>query len=351
MAFFIDKARLAQFASLAQHHQAIVNMRRTNNAHEANLFATGGSLTANDARLPAEAWRDFDRQTKAVMLGDEGGTLLEDLMPLARTVGVGKIVSEYRKIGDAELEVRTSIDGQHAKPVNRTGFDFDGVVLPVHSTQVGRNWRELEGMRAEGYDALRDDQEIAVRHVRLRTIDNFVNGTTDLAFKGYKSYGIVNNPNTKALNLGASGVNVDLTAAATTYEKAYSAFLAALKTLQGEGNNATGDVTFYVSNAIWFNLMRVANPVVNTTETMLEALRRIPGVKDIKRTDRVTGNAFFAMILSAQYVQPVVGMPVTTTPIARVTPMDDFHLLVWGVSGLQIKADGAGRSGVLYAAG
>ena len=271
-------------------------------------------------------------------------------MPLARTVGVGKIVSEYRRIGSAELEVRTSIDGQHAKPVNNSSFDFDGVVLPVHSTQVGRNWRELEGMRADGYDALMSDQQDAARFVRLRTIDNFVNGTKDLQFKGYKSYGITNNPNTKALNLGAGGLNVDLTAAGLTYEDARKVFIAALQVLQGEGNNATGDVTFYVSSTIWFNLMKVAKVDVSTTETMLEALARIPGLAAIKRTDRVTGNKFFGVILSSQYVQPVIGMPVTTTPIARVTPMDDFHVLVWGVSGLQIKADSAGRSGVVYAA-
>ena len=78
-------------------------------------------------------------------------------------------------------------------------------------------------------------------------------------------------------------------------------------------------------------------------------LRRIPGVAGFKKSDAVSGNEFLAIILSSEYIRPVVGMPVTTTPIARVTPMDDWHVLVWTAAGLQIKADANGRTGVLYA--
>lgn len=347
MAFFIDEQNLQRWGGLREHHGVVVNMRRAHDAQEAAIAQAAGMVT-NAARIGAEGWRDFDAQVKTLMTSGEDA-LMADLMPLARTVSVGRIVSEYKRIGDAELEVRTSIDGQHAKPVNRTTFDFDGVVIPVHSTQIGRNWRELEGMRADGIDGLRDDQEAAVRYVRERTLDNFVNGTADLQFKGYKAYGITNNPNTLAVNLGVGGLNIDLTSATLTYADAHKTFVALLQKIKGTGNNATGDVTFYLSGDIYGNLLRIANPSGDVTDTMLAALLRIPGIAGIKQSDRVTGNALFGMILSSQYVQPVVGMPITSTPISRLTPMDDFHVLVWGVSGLQIKADSAGRSGVLYA--
>lgn len=351
MPFYVDKKGLETNAGLRKQHAFIVNSRKANWDHETGLMRAAG-LEVNDARIPSEVWRDFDNQTKQLMLSDEGGVLLNDLMPLARNVHIGKIVSEYRRYGETELEVRSSIDGQHRKPVNHTSFDYDGSLVLVHSTQVGRIWRELEGMRSEGYDALLDDQGEATRYVRRRTVDNFVNGTADLTYKGYAAYGIKDHPNTLALNLGSDngGLNTDLTSPNTTYAAAYAVFVRALQTLQGSGNNAVGAVTFYVSEAIWFNLMRVANPNTSNTETMLTALLRTPGIAAIKQTDTVAGNEFIALILSSSYIRPIVGMPVTTTPIPRVTPMDDWHVLVWGASGLQIKADAAGRSGVLYAA-
>lgn len=328
--------------------QLVANSRLSNFKHESHLMQVNG-LEVNNARIPADVWRDFDNQTKQLMLSDEGSVLMQDLAPFTRAVNVGKIVTEYRRFAENELEVRRSIDGQHAKPVNNTTYDYDGALVIVHSTQVGRNWRELEGMRSEGYDALLDDQAAAVRYVRKSLVDDFVNGTANLSYKGYGSYGIKSNPNTKALDLGAAGLNVDLTDASTTFAQAWGVFVAALQELQGNGNNAVGNVTFYVSDSIWFNLLRIANPGTNNTETILQGLQRIPGVAGFKRSDVVTGNEFIAVILSSEYIRPVVGMPVTTTPIARVTPMDDWHVLVWTAAGLQIKADAQGRTGVLYA--
>lgn len=349
MALYVDKKGLEVNAGLKKQWEFIRNAREANYRHETALMQAAG-LEVNDARIPAEVWRDFDTQVKQLMLSDEGGTLLSDLMPLARNVHIGKIVSEYRRYGADELEVRSSIDGQHAKPVNHTSFDYDGALVLVHTTQVGRNWRELEGMRSEGYDALLDDQAAAVRYVRRRTVDNFVNGTEVPAFKGYSALGIKDHPNTIALDLGAAGLNIDLTSPTLTAADAQRAIISTLQALQGEGNAAVGNVTLYVSGGIWFNLMRVANPGTSNTESLLTMLLRTPGLAGIKQTDLLSGNEMIAVILSDEYIRPIVGMPITTTPIPRVTPMDDWHVLVWGASGLQIKADGQGRSGVLYAA-
>ena len=348
MAYFVDKAGLEKSAGLRKQHDFIVNARAANWNHETALMQAVG-LETNSARIPADVWRDFDTQTKALMTGDEGGVLLQDLAPFTRNVHIGKIVSEYRRYTDDELEVRSSIDGQHRKPVNHVGYDYDGALVLVHSTQVGRIWRELEGMRSEGYDALLDDQEAAVRYVRKRIADDMVNGTAAVQYKGYTSAGIKAHTNTVPLDLGGGGLNLDMTALGLTYAEAHSVIVAALDALHSGGNNATGDVTFYVSGEIFSNFRRLRNPGGDSTETFLEGLQRIAGVAAIKKLDSLSGNEFFGIILSREYIAPLVGMPVTTTPIPRVTPMDDWHVLVWAASGLQIKADGAGRSGVLYA--
>jgi hypothetical protein len=351
MAFYVDKLQLAVNAGLRAQWGEIGGLRAANDRWEKHLGEVGG-LEVNAARLPADVWRDFDTQTKMLMVADEGATLLADLMPLARSVNIGKIVSEYRRL-NGDLAVKSSVDGQHTKPVNHTTFDYDGAIVPVHSTQVGRIWRELEGMRSEGYDALREDQEQAVRFVNKKMATYFAIGDTTIRYKGYAGYGLKTSPNTRTLALAAlPGGAVDLTSPTLTYAQAFQAFVAILQGLLGENNNAVGNVTIYLSQAIYFNLLRPVAAPNGVTESFLVHLSRMPGIAAVKMLDStvLTGNQVLALILSSEYVRPIVGMPVTTTPINRQTPMDDFHAMIWSAAGIQIKADAQGRSGVLYAA-
>lgn len=347
MTWILDKASVAKSRQAAEQQKHMVNIRRMGVTVDSRFAADGDiDLFANVGRTPQDVYRDFDATTKQLMTGDEGGVLLNDLLPLARSVSIGKIVSEYRKVSDATL-ARSSISGQHSKPLDHVAYDYEGIVIPIHDAAFGREWREVEAMRSEGFDAIADDQAASVRAVRRQIFDNFTNGST-LTFKGSQSYGIKNNPATQQLNLGAGGLNVDMTSAATTYASMQSVIIAALTVLQGRANNVETDIDFYVSPEIWFNLLRTGT---NDTrfQTFLDGLRNTPGVRSIKKTNGLTGNQFYALALNSQFIQPVVGMAVTTTPIMRTTPFSDWHWLTWAAAGLLIKRDFAGRSGALFA--
>lgn len=95
--FYVDKENLAKSAGLRRQFAIVANMRESNYNHETNLMEVNG-LQTNDARIPGDTWRDFDRQAKTLMTGDEGGELLADLMPLARNVNIGKIVSNEKVV-------------------------------------------------------------------------------------------------------------------------------------------------------------------------------------------------------------------------------------------------------------
>lgn len=349
MAFYLDEKIIANSRGAKSQWDEVGNRRKGFELSEKAMAANHG-LVANDARIPADVYRSMDSQTKQLLTGDEGGVLLDDLLPLAKSVNVGKIVAEYRQVSDA-ASAKSSISGQHAKLMDKVQYDYDGTLVLIHDAAVGREWRELEGMRSEGFDALIDDQAAAVRAVRRQLVDNMMNGAPGVVYKGQASFGIKNSPNTQPLDLGVGGLNIDLSSAVTTFAQMETVFVAALKVLQGSANNVESDITFYVSADIWFNMLRRTTND-GAFETFLTALRRIPGVRDIKKTNganALTGNEFIAMALSSEYVQPVVGMGLTTTPITRLTPYADYNLLVWTAAGLQIKADAQGRSGVLYA--
>lgn len=355
MAFYFDKQIIAnskqaksQFGEVTQRRQGFVNQENAHGAIHGQAFNAA-------ARIPQDVYRDFDNITKRLMTGDEGGVILNDLLPLARSVHIGKIVSEYRRVSDSGRG-QSSITGQLSKPMDHAVYDYDGTLVLIHDDSFGRTWREVEAMRSEDFDALMDDQENAVRAVRRQMVANFMTGSLDeegnaLNFKGTTSYGIKNSPNTQPLDLGAGGLNTDLTSASITYADFEKVFVNALSVLQGSANNVETDITFYVSSEIWFNMLRKGTND-SSFSTILEALRNVPGVADIKRTNganALTGNEFIAVALSSQYIQPVVGMGVSTTPILRTTPYDDLNYVTWGAAGLLVKADAAGRSGVLYA--
>lgn len=350
MAFYLDEKILAANGAGARSQWDEVSRRRKGFELADRAMCANHGMQVNEARIPADVYRSMDAQTKQLMTGDEGGVLLDDLLPLAKSVNVGKIVAEYRQVSDA-AQAKSSISGQHGKIMDKVKYDYDGTLVLIHDAAVGREWRELEGMRSEGFDALIDDQAAAVRAVRRKLVGNFLDGEPGALYKTTQSFGIKTSPNTQPLDLGAGGLNVDLTAGATTFANIELVFRTALKTLQGSANNVEMDIDFYVSADIWFNLLRREDNKSDSL-TFLEQLRRMPGVRDIKRTNGVnalTGNEFIALARSSQYIQPVVGMGVTSTPMTRLTPYADFNLLVWTAAGLQIKADAQGRSGVLYA--
>lgn len=357
MSLYLSKQIVANSGNAQAHYDQIVNMRKLHANREKSLITeavnaglmvnSGGYLAANAGRLPADTFREFDRTIKRVMAGDEGSAVV-GLLP-TRSLPVGKIVSEYAQASDSGI-AQATISGRQAHKLDRAAYTYDNALVLVHDAAFGRQWREVESMRSEDFDALQDDQSNTVRAVQ-RSINNHVFlGVPDASYKGSSAYGIKNATNTQSLDLDSSGVNVDLTSSTATYADFEKAIVAALQALQGSANNVEMDITFAFSPEIWFNSLRTGTTDTNFT-TILEALRRIPGVANIVKTNgsQLSGNEFIAWANSDQYIQLQVGMAVNTQPVIRNMYNDPYNFVTWGAAGLLIKADSAGRSGVLYA--
>lgn len=349
MAFIFNKEMIAKQGIQAERQWREVDTRRQFSNRQNEMLQHMAGLEVNVGRIPQDVYRDFDTQTKSLMTGDEGGVLLDALLPLARSVDIGKIVSEYRRVSDG-LTARSSISGQHSKPVDHVGYDYDGTLVLIHDSAFGREWREFQAMQSEGFSPIVDDQAAATRAVRRKVLDNFVNGDPNATFKGIQSFGIKNAPGTATLNLAAGGLNVDMTSQNTTFAQMQSVIIQVATLMQGRANNVERDLDFFVSPEIWFNLARTGT---NDTRfaSYLEGLQRLPGVASIRRTNVLVGNQFMALALDRQYIQPVVGMAMSTIPMTRQEYFSDYHWLTWMAAGIVIKRDAAGRTGVLYAAG
>lgn len=347
MSLYLDQKIVANSGNAKAHYDQIVQTRKMFANQEEEFGAKFGMQYNAAARLPQDAYRDFDRTIKRVMAGDEGSAVVS-LLP-TRSLPIGKIVAEYAQASDSGA-AQASISGRQAHKLDRAAYSYDDALVLVHDAAFGRQWREVESMRSEDFDALQDDQSNTVRAVRRSINDHVFDGVANVDYKGATAYGIKNSSNTQSLDLDASGVNVDLTSNTATYSDFEKAIVAALQVLQGSANNVEMDITFAFSPEIWFNALRTGTTDTNFT-TILEALRNIPGVANIVKTNgtQLSGNEFLAWANSDQYIQLQVGMAVNTQPVVRTMFNDPFNFVTWGAAGLLIKADSAGRSGVLYA--
>lgn len=348
MPLYLDKTIVANSSNAAAQHREIIANRDMWARNEAFLAERTGQMHVNlAARIPQDTFRDFDRTIKRVMAGDEGSNIVS-MLPV-RSLPVGKIVAEYARASDSG-KAQATISGRAAHKLDRAAYTYDGGLVLIHDDSFGRQWREVEAMRTEDFDALQDDQANSVRAV-MRSINNHViNGVTGVEYKQTKAFGMKNSPNTQSLQLSAAGVNVDLTSPSATYADFEKAIIAALNALQGAANNVEMDITFAFSSQIWFNALR-RGTTDTSFETILAALRRIPGVADTVKANgtQLSGNEFLAWANSDQYIQIQSGMAVNTQPVVRNMYNDDFNFVTWGAAGLLVKADAVGRSGVLYA--
>ena len=317
-----------------------------NNAQGFMAQMGGDALQANQsARIPQDVYREFDSQATAIMRADNL-TLMNDLMALAKSLPIGKALHEYRQSSDAGLST-TSMNGQVPAKLDKTAYTYDGAIVPIHAVGYGREWREWSAQQSEGFDGLIDDNENATRELKDTIVDAIYDGS-DVTFKGVDGYGIKNAANTQLSDLGAGGLNIDFTDAAETAENIRNAFIQLMYVLR-TGNNVTNDLTVYISREIEENFQRYYSSEDLAFGTLLENLKRIAGIKDIKTDAKLSGNELLFVALESRFIQPLVGMAASTVPIVRSQPFDNYNFLCWSACGLQIRADATGKSGVLYA--
>lgn len=303
--------------------------------------------TVNEAALlPRDAWRELDNITRRVMRNDEGQAYMADLMPLAKPVNIGKLVHVNRVSSDAGRVIRT-MTGQEPASMDKVSYDYRGTPVPMFLTGYSRNWREWNTLQSENFDALADDQEAAVAGLRQDMAQYVLNGDESITTEGYTGYGIKNNPLTNQIDLGASGVNVDFTAA-TSAE--WETFIS--QTLGGamDDNYIGVPVNMYVSPEIGRNLdlgwSAPAEFKMGSRRQWIEQSRR---VNKIVVTYELTGNEMFFFVPDAQYIRPLVGLAASTIAIPRTMPRANYNFDVSSALGIEIRADFNNRSGVFYA--
>lgn len=347
MSVIFDKAKVAANRNLkSQYDYLQANRALQISAEQGFAGVPVPGMTGNaSAPIPYPVYAEMDAQTKRIMLDPNTDVLLNDLMPLARSINIGKMIHQYRQAGDGGA-VTTSMSGLEPIPNDQTRYKYDGSIIPVHQSGYYREWREMAGIQSAGWDDLIDDQAASTRTVRERMANYLLDGMPDLEFKGIPSYGIRN-----GANVASATIEIDLTDPAAAPDAVRNEFIR-LRDIVRRDNRVSQELTVYLSPEIASTLDRyyVLSGQITATRTLRQELMSLEGIGAIKELSGLSGNELIMGVLSQEFILPLVGQAVSNLALPRQTPFARHQFIVWSAMGIEIRADYNGRSGWLYAA-
>lgn len=332
------------------HWNEVVRAREASNRQNMMLNASQG-LSVNEGLIPRDVYLDFDNVTVERFRSDDGDTFLNDLLPLSRSVSIGKLVQQFRKASDAG-NAQTSMSGQIGVKMDQVDYSYDGAIVPIHDGGFYRNWREWNAMTSEGFDGLIDDQREIVADLRQHLADQFLDGHTDkggntIVIDGISWQGMRNDTRVAQIDLGAGGINFDFTDTTKTGAEIKAAFIQ-IRDVMWITNNCGQDLTYYVSREIASNFERKFSTQYDA-KIIMQELADLMGVAAIKVTSKLTGNQLMGFPLDSNYVRPVVGMGLNTVAMPRPVYNSNYEFVTWAAIGFSVRTDFANRTCAFYA--
>ncbi|MGJ8516640.1 major capsid protein [Carnimonas bestiolae] len=342
MSIIFDKKAVTTNSNSKKQWDVVSQHRQYHGYIESNFAANDFAFNATNI-LPTPFYAQIDSQTKQIMQDPTADVLLQDLMPLARALDIGVLVHQYKVAKDADQAVTTSLSGLEPIPHVGSGYDYNGAIIPVHQSGFYQEWRERAGKQGTDWDDWVDLQAGATRSVRTRMVDYLFDGAPELQFKGVPSYGLRNGASVVKGQIG-----VDLTSSNTDGAAIRDEVMRLVRIIRVD-NRVAQDLTLYVSPEINANLDRFyATDGALAGRSIREIVLGLTGVSTIKETSKLSGNEIIAGVLSQEYILPLVGQAVSTVFLPRTTPFSRHEAVVWSAMGIEVRADGNGRSGWAY---
>ncbi|EIV6644486.1 TPA: phage coat protein [Klebsiella aerogenes] len=271
-------------------------------------------------------------------------TLLNDLMPLSRSVRLEESVYEYARTGGRGW-AHTSMSGQIGAALDAKSYTFDGTMVPIHDSGFKFNWRDPVFNKGSALSSLADAQAGSVDDVRRQYVDYIWEGFRDAAGNYIK----FDDKTWKGLRHDERVAQVTLTVnfATSTDPKAMRAAAIALRDVLKLQNMQYGQQTWYVSSEIMSNWEQYFD--VNPLRTVLEEISKLSGIAAIKEDAELTGNEIVIVPLQAGVIAPIVGQAFGTVADPRQFYNSDYVWRTWGAAGLMVKQDINGHYSVIHA--
>ncbi|MCA1178873.1 MULTISPECIES: major capsid protein [unclassified Pantoea] len=289
-------------------------------------------------------YRAYDQTVLAEFEPNTEFTLLNDLMPLSRSVRLEESVYEYARTGGRGW-AHTSMSGQIGAALDAKSYTFDGTMVPIHDSGFKFNWRDPVFNKGSALSSLADAQAGSVNDVRRQYVDYIWEGFRDPAgnfinFDGKTWKGLRHDER-------VAQVTLTVNFATSTDVKAMRAGAIGLRDVMKLQNMQYGQQTWYVSSEIMSNWEQYFD--VNSLRTVLEEIAKLAGISAIKEDSELSGNEIVIIPLGAGVIAPIVGQAFGTVADPRQFYNSDYIWRTWGAAGLMVKQDINGHFSVIHA--
>lgn len=341
---FITTAR--NFAKRQERHILGLNAKsevRLNSDANDPMYANSG--------IPVlDFFRETDRAVDGVRLDDKF-LFMQDLAPLAKTVSVGKLSAVSLKSSDISDDVSVSMDFNANIEHDHISADSDRNPIPAFMTGVTMGYRHREGLDSEGIDLYSDSVILKTRKLTEKVGAYMLEGDITVKADGQAGEGIKNHRNTKKINLGAAGYNINLVTATNDelVEFFNQDFAAEL-----DAESLSYVDTMGLSPEIYRRLMA---PISKTGEfkggidgePLMDYIKRVSNVKGFLKDFALSGNEFYAYRKDSSIIRPIIAMATGSFMLPRQSPVMGYTTQIVTAQGIEIKKTMNNKHGVFYA--
>lgn len=296
-------------------------------------------------------YRAYDQTVLAQFESNTEFVLLDDLMPLSRSVRLEESVYEYARTGGRGW-AHTSMSGQIGAALDARQYTFDGTMVPIHDSGFKFTFRDPVFLKGSALNSLADSQQGSVDDVRRQFVNYMYNGFRDsegnfVTYDGKTWKGFRDDERVAQISLGASGLNIDFTDPTVTPDQ-FRGGVIALRDVLRLSNDQYAPQTWYVSGEIMTNMERFYFNFPGSG-TILNEILKLNGIAAIKEDAQLSGNEIVIIPLSAGVVAPIVGQAIGTVADPRPFYNSDYVWRTWGAMGLMVKTDINNRFSAVHA--
>lgn len=311
-----------------------------------NLLANGknpAALRTNDV-LRKDEWELLDRAV--VQIARERLIATQDLFErdliLNVPNGMGITVVQHQEQSEF-IAAEMTMDGVTRSNYDLLRFDLVSTPLPIIHRDFQLTARHLAASRNGGIPLDTSGIEEATRQVSEKIEDVLFNGQTSGDVLGFGSssaqlFGYTNRTNRNTITLAQ---NWD--ASGKTGEEILADVLSMITAAQAD--RMYGPYMLYVPTAYWVPLMDDFK--ANSDKTILQRLRELPNIIDVKVADKLTANNVLLVQMTRSNVDMAVGMQPTVVRWEEQGGMV-INFKVMAIMVPRIKLDYGNRSGVVH---
>jgi uncharacterized linocin/CFP29 family protein len=292
--------------------------------------------------LQKDEWIHFDNTVVEVARQRLNGTqdLLSRGLSLPLTNALGTTIVQWEKVSDM-TPAQVSMSGVTADDNDRVTYDLDSLPIPIIHKGFNINIRALEASRRRG-ESLDTTQAALASRIVSDKIESILFLGSTVKVGGFSIYGYTTAPNRNTGSLSGNWATVNN--GTVTGTMIVNDVLSMIQASYDQ--HMYGPFVLYVP--LDYYVAMSEDFKAESDRTILERVKAIPGITDIKPAEQLTGGASGKVVL-AQLTRDVVDMVNGMSPtVVQWESHGGFvmHFKVFAIMVPRFKSDEQSQSGI-----